>query len=69
METLGMDQDQIDKAVAETKVKSEKSLNPGVADLIKKITTSAIMYFVGALIFAAIFKKDRPMFESVSNEV
>jgi Protein of unknown function (DUF4199) len=68
MEKMGMDQDKIDEAMKETEIKFEKQFNPGVKDVLKTIATSAIMYFVGALIFAAIFKKDRPMFESVSGE-
>ena len=68
MEKMGMDQEKVDEEVQKLDVSLEKSLNPGVKDLLKTIATSAIMYFIGALIFAAIFKRERPMFESVSGE-
>ncbi len=68
MEKMGMDQDQIDKAMTETEVKFEKQFNPGVKDLLITIATSAIMYFIGALIFAAIFKKEQPIFASTTED-
>jgi len=68
MEKMGMDQDKIDEAMAETEVKFDKQFNPGFKDAAITIGTSAIMYFIGALIFAAIFKKDEPVFVHSTEE-
>ena len=62
LENIGMDQDKIDQAMAESDIRLEKQFNPGLKDIAIGLGTVAIMYFVGALIFAAIFKKDQPVF-------
>ncbi|WP_374163467.1 DUF4199 domain-containing protein [Arcticibacter sp. MXS-1] len=67
-EKMGMDQDAIDKATKDVEVKMEKQFNPGLSDLLISIGTMVIIYFVGALIFAAIFKKQRPYTVPVTEE-
>ncbi|WP_051189779.1 DUF4199 domain-containing protein [Daejeonella oryzae] len=62
LEKMGMDQDKIDEAMAESDKRLEEQFNPGIKQILIGLATVAIMYFVGALIFAAIFKKDRPVF-------
>jgi len=68
MEKMGMDQEKIDEALAKNEAAMEKQFNPGVKEVIMGVGTVAIMYFIGALIFAAIFKKDRPFFAQTTEE-
>lgn len=68
LEKMGMDQDKIDEALKESEMQMEKQFNPGIKEILVGIGTVAIMYFIGALIFAAIFKKDPPVFREVKSE-
>jgi hypothetical protein len=68
MEKVGADQETIDKAMAEMEAKSEAQFNPGVIEILKSIAFIAIGYFIGALIFAAIFKKEQPVFSQTVEE-
>ena len=61
-EKIGMDQDQIDEAMAINEEAFEKQFNPGIGELLIGLGSIVIMYFIGALIFGALFKKDPPMF-------
>ncbi|WP_257656342.1 DUF4199 domain-containing protein [Parapedobacter lycopersici] len=67
-ETLSSDQDQIDKIIEEAEKSIEKQVNPGFMDVVQGLAIAAIFYFVGALIFAAIFKRERPVFAPVTEE-
>jgi hypothetical protein len=67
-EKMGADQETVDKAMAEMESKWESQFNPGIMDILKSIAFIAIGYFIGALIFAAIFKKERPVFASTVEE-
>lgn len=67
-ETFSSDQDQIDKIIEEAEKNIEKQVNPGLMDVLQGLAIGAIFYFVGALIFAAIFKRERPVFAPVSDE-
>lgn len=62
MEKLGSSQEQIDEALAKNDETFSKQFDPGPKELLVGIAGVMIMYFIGALIFAAIFKKDRPVF-------
>ncbi|MBC7744755.1 MAG: DUF4199 domain-containing protein [Flavobacterium sp.] len=62
MEGMGADQETIDKAMVEMEKNYETQFNPGFIDILKSIIYIAIGYFIGALIFAAIFKKEQPVF-------
>ena len=68
MEKMGLDQDKIDEAMAESDVRFDKQFNPGILDLAKSIGIYAIVCFIGALIFAAIFKKSQPVFLTTTEE-
>lgn len=56
----GVDQDEMDESVTELNVSLEKQFNPSIADICKSVCIMAIVYFIGALILAAIFKKEKP---------
>jgi len=62
MESMTTDQEVIDETIAEMEKGLEKQFNPGIMDILQSISISALIYFVGALIWAAIFKRDRPVF-------
>lgn len=62
MEKFTSDQDVIDEAIAETEKGLERQFNPGFGDMAKSLGISILVYFVFALIWAAIFKRDRPVF-------
>ncbi len=61
-ETFSSDQEVIDKMIEEAEKSIEKQVNPGFLDVIQGLAIAAIFYFIGALIFAAIFKRNPPMF-------
>jgi len=67
-ETLTSDQDQIDKIIEEAEKNIEKQVNPGFMDVVQGLAMAAIFYFIGALIFAAIFKRERPVFTPVGDD-
>jgi len=61
-EAFSSDQEAIDEMIAEAEKSVEKQVNPGFMDFVQGLAIAAIFYFIGALIFAAIFKRDRPVF-------
>jgi hypothetical protein len=67
MEKMGASDDQIDEALGKNEEMLAKQFNPGPAQIAMSLGIIAIMYFVGALIFAAIFKKERPVFETTED--
>lgn len=67
-EKMGADQETVDKAMAEMEKSWESQFNPGIMDILKSIAFIAIGYFIGALIFAAIFKKEQPLFNQTVEE-
>jgi len=67
-ETFSSDQEQIDKVIEEAEKNIEKQVNPGLMDVIKGLAIAAIFYFIGALIFAAIFKRNPPVFVPTTEE-
>ena len=68
LEKMGLEQEKIDEAVAKMEGDSEKQFNPGLVDMLKSLAFISIMYFIGALIFAAIFKRERPVFALAPEE-
>ncbi len=62
MENFTTDQELIDKTIEETEIALEKQLNPGFMDIVKSLGFSVLAYFIASLIWAAIFKRDRPVF-------
>jgi hypothetical protein len=61
-ERFGMDQDKIDQMVALSLEKLKTQLKPGPMDLLKNLTIQILVQFIMSLIFAAIFKKEPPVF-------
>lgn len=62
MEKITTDQELIDKTISDTELALEKQLNPSFMDVVKSLGFSVLMYFIIALVWAAIFKRDRPIF-------
>lgn len=62
----GGNQEQIDLMIEEAEKAIEKELNPTLADFLQTLAISVIMYFIGALIFAAIFKREKPVFAPIT---
>ena len=63
-ERIGMDQDKIDATIEKVQESLKKQFNPSFYDVFKGLGISILTGFVMSLIFAAIFKKERPMFVS-----
>jgi len=58
------DQEVIDQAILETEEALKKQFDPTFMDMVKSVLFSVLIYFVGSMIWAAIFKKERPVFYS-----
>ena len=67
-ESFSTDQEVVDKMIAEAEKNIEKQVNPGFMDFIQGLAIGAIFYFIGALIFAAIFKRERPVFAAATDD-
>ncbi|WP_262246919.1 DUF4199 domain-containing protein [Parapedobacter soli] len=67
-EAFSSDQEVVDKMIEEAEKSIEKQVNPSFVDFIQGLAIGAIFYFIGALIFAAIFKRERPVFAPVNEE-
>jgi len=61
-ENLGVDEEMIDKQVAEMEKKREEAGTFSVSNTMKTLGISLVMYAVFGLILAAIFKRKRPVF-------
>lgn len=59
---MGMDQDTIDKTIEKVLESLKSQFNPGLMDLLKNLGVGVLVQFVMSLIFAAIFKKEQPVF-------
>ncbi len=68
MENQGMDQEQIDNKIAEIENQFATGQEISAGGIIRGIAFAIIIVFVAALIFAAIFKKDPPLFTSHTEE-
>ncbi|MEJ7778190.1 MAG: DUF4199 domain-containing protein [Daejeonella sp.] len=68
LESMGMDQDQIDEAVSKQLESLKAQLDPSPTDLLKNLGISILIEFIMSLIFAAIFKKEAPVFASVEDD-
>ncbi len=60
MSSMGLDEAQLQEAMVKTEERMDKQFNPSIGEFILQYGIAAIMYFIGALIFAAIFKKNNP---------
>ena len=68
-ESMGMDPDQIDTAVAEQLKGMKSQFDPGPMDLLKNFGIGLVVELIMSLIFAAIFKKEAPIFAPVEDDV
>jgi hypothetical protein len=60
--SVGLQGDQLAEGMEKLSTQLDKQLNPSFFEMIVGFGISAVMYFIGALIFAAIFKKQRPFY-------
>ncbi|HCN83342.1 MAG TPA: hypothetical protein DIT07_06930 [Sphingobacteriaceae bacterium] len=65
---MGMNQDQIDIEVAKAVQRLKAQLDPGPKELLIHLGVSVLIQFIMSLIFAAIFKKDPPIFAPTEEE-
>ncbi len=63
-ENMGMEQEKIDEAVAKQIEGIKSQYDPTPAQFFKNLGIAVIIQFVMSLIFAAIFKKEAPLFAS-----
>jgi hypothetical protein len=63
-EKLGMDQAAIDKAIPMVLEKMKAQFDPSFTDVLKNLGIAVLVQFIMSLIFAAIFKKEQPIFTS-----
>lgn len=68
LENMGMDQEKIDEAVSKQIEGVRAQYQPTVGQFFKNIGISVIVQFVMSLIFAAIFKKEKPVFAAIEEE-
>ena len=61
-ENLGMQQEQIDEAVEKQMEAMKSQFDPTLTDLAKNFGIAVLIQFIMSLIFAAIFKKEEPVF-------
>lgn len=61
-EKMFRDQDQIDAVVEQSEQWSTFLIDPDLKAFLLMLGIMVIFYFIGALIFAAIFKRERPVF-------
>lgn len=60
MDSMGMDDATLQEAMSKTEERLDKQFNPTFGQAIFQFGLAAIFYFIFALIFAAIFKKNNP---------
>jgi hypothetical protein len=68
LENMGMEQDQIDEAISKQMEGIKEQYNPTVGQFFKNLGIAVLVQFVMSLIFAAIFKKEEPIFASAIEE-
>ena len=68
-EAMGMDEDQTELAVSEQLKGMRKQFDPTPMQLLENIGIAILIEFIMSLIFAAIFKKEAPIFAPVEDDV
>ncbi|MBD1426615.1 DUF4199 domain-containing protein [Sphingobacterium arenae] len=68
MESIGADDDLIDKQVADLEKQRDELRKFSIGQNLKGLGVALIMYFIFALILAAILKRERPAFLPVQND-
>lgn len=66
--SLGMSDEALDKALASTSESMDKQFSPTFGQAIVGFGISAVFYFLGAIVFALIFKKTKPVYLPVNEE-
>ncbi|RZF62293.1 DUF4199 domain-containing protein [Sphingobacterium corticibacterium] len=69
MESIGADDDLIDKQVADLEKQRDELREFSIGQNLKGLGVALIMYFIFALILAAILKRERPVFLPVQNNL
>lgn len=67
-EQMTSDQDKVDEMIAQSEKWSKMLIDPDLKSFTVLLAISAIFYFIGALIFAAIFKRNPPIFAPIEEE-
>jgi hypothetical protein len=57
-----MSEDEIAKVMASSQEDLDKQFTPTFSQAVVGFGIASIFYFIGAMIFAAIFKKNKPVF-------
>jgi cell division protein FtsN len=65
---MGMSGDKLDEAVEKATESLKAQYMPSIGDFFKNLVIAILVGFVLSLIFAAIFKKNPPMFAPVEEE-
>lgn len=60
MGSMGMTDDDLEKAMTGVSESLDKQFSPTLSQAVQGFGIAAVMYFIGALIFALIFKKTNP---------
>ncbi|RZL33534.1 MAG: DUF4199 domain-containing protein, partial [Pedobacter sp.] len=60
MNSMGVSGDDLDKAMAGASESLDKQFSPTFAQAVQGFGIAAILYFIGALFFALIFKRSNP---------
>ena len=60
MKSFGLSDEETAKAMAKTEENLEKQFTPSFSQAVVAFGISAVMYFIGAVIFALIFKRNNP---------
>ena len=68
LENMGMEQEQIDEAVSKQMEGIKEQYNPTISQFFKNLAIAVLVQFVMSLIFAAIFKKEAPIYASPTEE-
>lgn len=67
-ESMGMEQEKVDEAVSKQVEGMRAQYDPTLLQFLKNLGIAVLVQFVMSLIFAAIFKKEAPVFASVDEE-
>lgn len=68
-ESMGMDEDQIETAVSEQLKGLKKQFDPTPMEFLQNFGIAILIEFIMSLIFAAIFKKEAPIFAPVEDDI
>lgn len=68
MESVGADEDLIDKQVADLEKTRDEMRSFSIGQTLKGLGVNLIMFFVLALIYAAVLKREKPAFLRVSTD-